>query len=343
MPWRPEPGEPADPYKVLVSELMLQQTRVETVLRYFNPFLRRFPTPAALAAADEQEVLAAWAGLGYYRRARSLHAAARAVVDRFGGRVPGTVEELLTLPGVGRYTAGAVASIAFGVAAPILDGNVTRVLARLGAVEEPVDRPATQKRLWAEAERLVEAAADRGRRASDPDAVRDFNQALMELGALVCTPTSPKCLACPLRGGCRSAGTPLAERLPVKTPKKKPLRVEHGVLAIERGGRWLFEQRPAAGMWAGMWQTPTREGGEADAAWALDRFGLEVSPPEDLGSFEHATTHRLVTLRVRRASVVGGRLTPGSGVWKRLDDRADLPVAKPVERVILLLRGSSGG
>ena len=338
MPWRPEAGESADPYKVLVSELMLQQTRVETVLRHFGPFLERFPTTAALAAAGEQEVLAAWAGLGYYRRARSLHAAARAVVGRFGGRVPGTVEELLTLPGVGRYTAGAVASIAFGAAAPILDGNVVRVLARLGAVEDPVDEPATQRVLWARAQRLVDAAAERA--AADPDAVRDFNQSLMELGALVCTPTSPGCLGCPLRERCRSAGTVLAERLPVKTPKKKPRRVEHGVLAVERGGRWLFEQRPAEGMWARMWQPPTREGAQADAAWAQERYGLGVGPPEELGSFEHATTHRLVTFRVRRAGVTGGRLRPGRGVWRRLDDRADLPMAKPVERTLAMLRSA---
>ena len=322
---------------MLVSELMLQQTRVETVLRYFGRFVDRFPTAAALAAADEQEVLGAWAGLGYYRRARNLHGAAKAVAERFGGEVPGTVEELLTLPGVGRYTAGAVASIAFGRPAPILDGNVMRVLARLLAVEEPVDRPATLKTLWAEAERLIQAAADRGLKAADHDAVRDFNQALMELGALVCTPILPKCLACPLRKGCRSAGTPLAELLPRKSPKKRPTRVSHDVLAVEKSGAWLFEQRPATGMWAGMWQLPTREDGEADAGWIRERFGVVVGATEVVGAFEHVTTHRLVSVRVARASVVGGRLRPGAGLWRRANGRDDLPVAKPVERVLAML------
>lgn len=335
MPWRPGAGEPAVAYRVLVSEFMLQQTRVETVLRYFEPFCTRFPTPAALAEADEQAVLAAWAGLGFYRRARNLHASAREIVDRFGGSVPGTVEELLTLPGVGRYTAGAVASIGFGVAAPILDGNVMRVLTRLLAIQEPVDQPATVRRLWAEADALLADAADRGRKAADSDAVRDFNQALMELGALVCTPTSPSCLACPLRERCRSAGTDAVHRLPVKTPKKAPLRVEHHVLAVERGGRWLFERRGPGGMWAGMWQMPTHEGGPADAAWLRARFGLVLGGAvEGLGSFEHVTTHRLVTFHLGRGVAVGGRLRPGTGVWRRLDARGDLPMARPVERVI---------
>ncbi len=182
----------------------------------------------------------------------------------------------------------------------------------------------------------TQAAAGRGGE-NDPDAVRDFNQALMELGALVCTPTSPKCLACPLREGCRSAGTPLVDVLPRKSPKKPPTRVTHDVLAVEKGGAWLFEQRPATGMWAGMWQLPTREDGEADAAWIRARFGIETGPAEPVGSFEHVTTHRLVSVRVARASVVGGRLRPGAGVWRRAGERDDLPVAKPVERVLALL------
>lgn len=318
---------------------MLQQTRVETVLRYFEPFCERFPTPAALARAPEQEVLAAWAGLGFYRRARNLHAAAGAIVDRFDGRVPGTVEALSTLPGVGRYTAGAVASIGFGVPAPILDGNVMRVIARLRRIEEPVDKPATQKRLWANAEELIAEAADRGEKAGDSDAVRDFNQALMELGALVCTPSSPSCLACPLREGCASAGTSAVDRLPVKSPKKKPTVVLHRVLAVEKNGRWLFEQRPDRGMWASMWQMPTREDGPADAPWARARFGLAVTEPEAVGVFEHVTTHRLVRMEVSRAAFARGRLRAGAGRWRALESRGDLPMARPVERVVELLQG----
>ncbi|BAM03619.1 A/G-specific adenine glycosylase [Phycisphaera mikurensis] len=345
MPWRAEPGQAADPYRVLVSEAMLQQTRVETVERYFERFVSLFPDAASLAAAGEQEVLAAWAGLGYYRRARNLHAAAKAVVAEHGGAVPRTAEQLLGLPGVGRYTAGAVASIAFGEPAPILDGNVMRVLARLHAIEEPVDRPATQKRLWAEAAALVRAAADRGAQSGDGEAVRNFNQALMELGALVCTPKRPSCLACPLREACRSAGTARAERLPRKTPKKAPQRVTHEVLAIERGGAWLFEQRPATGMWAGMWQMPTREDGAADADWARERLGLAVRINDgEPGVFEHATTHRLVGFRVRTGRTVGGRLRPGAGVWRKPGTRsfAQLPVARPVQRIVAMVAAQPG-
>jgi len=208
LPWRRAPS----PYKTLVSEFMLQQTVVATVVPYFERFVARFPDAAALAAATEDEVTAAWSGLGYYARARNLHRAARAVVERHGGALPRTEAELRELPGVGPYTAAAVASIAFGARTFALDGNGARVTARLWGVRDSIDRPATREALRARGLGEVPAA-----RAGD------FNQAVMELGATICTPRAPRCDVCPLARRCRAHATGAAARLPVRTPKE-PVR-----------------------------------------------------------------------------------------------------------------------
>src|SRR5512134_738690 len=201
LPWR----RTRDPWAIWVSETMLQQTRVETVIPYYERFMQRFPNVAALADADTDELMSHWAGLGYYSRARNLKAAASQVVREHGGRVPGDVEALRALPGVGRYTAGALASIAFDRPAPIVDGNVARVLARLLDLDLDVRSPAGQRRLWAEAEALANGPSP-----------GDLNQALMELGALVCTPRTPRCADCPVRRRCRGRAAGRAEALPVK-------------------------------------------------------------------------------------------------------------------------------
>ncbi|MBX7251062.1 MAG: A/G-specific adenine glycosylase, partial [Candidatus Promineofilum sp.] len=204
LPWR----RTQDPYAIWIAEVMLQQTQIAAVVPYYERWLARFPTVAALAAAPLDDVLKQWEGLGYYSRARHLHAAAQRIVADHGGRLPDTLEELLRLPGVGRYTAGAVASIAYGVRAPVLDGNVIRVLSRLFDVAEDVTRPETRARLWALAEALVPA-----------ERPGDYNQALMELGQVICVPQRPRCLLCPLRDDClaRQRGTQL-ER-PVRPPR----------------------------------------------------------------------------------------------------------------------------
>ena len=346
LPWRPTAARPANPYHVLVSEAMLQQTQVATVLPYFARFIAAFPTVHALADADEQRVLTLWQGLGYYRRARNLHRAARVIVDRHAGRVPDTVAELLQLPGVGRYTAGAVASIAYDVPAPILDGNVARVLSRYRGISTPLNEPATQKRLWADAADLVE-------RSGDPC---DFNQSLMELGALICTPRAAKCLYCPLRDGCNAFATGRVDALPVKTPKKKPLEVTHSIFALERRGRFLFERRPDDGLWAGMWQMPTLEGEATDGPGgrprgrvasrltpqtlvdhAADRYRLSIGTPQQRGSFTHATTHRMIRFDLYHAPVTAGRLPARRATWRRLTDLADLPLANPQRIAVDLL------
>lgn len=334
LPWRAAPGGPAEPYHVLVSEAMLQQTQVATVVPYFERFIAAFPTVADLAAADEQDVLRLWQGLGYYRRARHLHAAAKAIVERFGGEVPGTMGELLSLPGVGQYTAGAIASIAHGVAAPILDGNVARVLARWFTIEAGIDQPATRKRLWELAAAVV-----------PEEHPGDFNQAMMELGATVCVPRGPRCMWCPVAEHCAARQAGREEELPVVSPRRAPRAVTHHVAAIERGGRYLFEQRPSTGLWSNMWQLPTAEAldGEPIAAWVKERFGLSVEPVARHEAFTHQTTHRTIRFEVHGLRVTGGRLRAGAGVWRRLGGVSDLPLSNPQRRIVAALGDAPRG
>ena len=316
-------------YRVLVSETMLQQTQVATVIPYFERFMDAFPTVAALAAADEQQVLRLWQGLGYYRRARNLHAAAGMIVDRFGGEVPATVEQLLELPGVGRYTAGAVASIAYGQVAPIVDGNVARVLARWFEMDEPVSGTTGRKRLWELAEQVVDEARP-----------GDFNQSMMELGALVCTPREPKCGTCPVAKRCSARQAGRESELPVIPARRSRQSVRHVVVALSRrDGRYLFEQRPAEGLWSNMWQLVTLQDQVGDVAgWVRERYGLTICGTRRTGQFVHVTTHRDISFEVVRGEVTGGRLRRGVGLWRKLTAVDDLPLAKPQQRAIALLR-----
>jgi A/G-specific adenine glycosylase len=337
MPWRPTPGKCGNPYKVLVAETMLQQTQVATVVDYFRRFVARFPTVKKLAAADEQDVLHLWQGLGYYRRARNLHRAAKMIVNDFRGRIPDTVEALRQLPGVGRYTAGAIASIAFGRRAPILDGNVARVLARLFAVDDAVDTSAGQRRLWTLAERMV------SRTRLHPG---DINQAMMELGATVCTPDAPKCSTCPVARWCEAHNQGRVGQLPVKAARTAHREVRHDVIAVRRNGRLLVEQRPDHGLWSGMWQVVTweRHGGtkgprDGVKDWIHQRFGLKVEINKEVGRFVHLTSHRRITFTVRCAKVKAGRLKRGVAQWRRPDDVTDLPISNAQKRVLRLIDG----
>ncbi|MFM9057937.1 MAG: A/G-specific adenine glycosylase [Planctomycetaceae bacterium] len=241
LPWRGS----RDPYRVWVSEIMLQQTQVERVRDYFSRFLRRFPTVAALARAREADVLGHWEGLGYYRRARQLHAAAREIVADHGGEFPRSVEELRRLPGIGRYTAGAIASIAFGVQAPIVEANSRRVLARLVGHAAAVGGPAGDRPLWEVAERLVPAR--------EPGL---FNQALMDLGAGVCTPERPLCHRCPLAGACVANGTGRVAEIPAPPPRRAATLLRETAVVERRGARVLVELRGPGEWWAGLWDFP---------------------------------------------------------------------------------------
>ncbi len=305
LPWRAT----RDPYAIWLSEAMLQQTRVETVIPYWERFLARFPTVAQLAEAPEAEVLALWSGLGYYRRARALHAAAKEVVERFGGQLPGSADELRTLPGVGDYTAGAIASIAFDRPAPLVDGNVARVFCRLFALAGDPASGDVRRRLWAEAARLVPTAGGAG----------DWNQGLMELGATICTPREPRCDLCPVLRSCRAHALGRVDRLPTPRVRRAAVPVELELLVVLSRGRLLLEQRPPGGRMAGLWQLPTREvGGPDDGLSGLfpDRFtslpgapagpaGAPAEPLEPLesgaplGELRHGITHHRIRAGVR--------------------------------------------
>ena len=346
LPWRVPPtagaSEKPDPYRVLVSEAMLQQTQVATVVPYFGRFLAQFPSLAALAAADEQAVLRAWQGLGYYARARNLQAAARRIVAEFGGVVPSDPAVLLTIPGVGRYTAGAVASLAYDRRAPILDGNVARVLCRIDKVEsDPRDKPTTAL-LWARAEAVLPRTG-----------AGEFNSALMELGATVCTPRNPQCLACPVRAHCEAATAGLQDRIP--PPRKaKPTPLERRWTIAVRDGqcRYLIEQRPPRGRWAGMWQFLTLPADDAAAAPELGAVkaatGLAVGPLARVGLVAHALTHRRYEFDVFTASLRdNGVADVAPRRWATLGDLGQYPLPRPHLKIVeLLVRdrsiGSSG-
>lgn len=272
MPWR----DTSEPYAIWVSEVMLQQTRVDTVRPYYERWLERFPTIQALADADLDDVLREWQGLGYYSRARNLHRAARLVRERHGGALPGDVGSLRALPGVGDYTAGAVASIAFGIAAPAVDGNVRRVLSRLHDLEDP-----TATELRAIAAGMV-----------PPDRPGDFNQALMELGATICTPRSPDCPACPLREWCRARARGTQAQRPRSRPGK-PLPEESvsSLVLVRDGEEVLLVRRPDQGLLACLWEFPA-----ADAALTAE-LRSAARPIADLPPVVHIFSHRKVTYR----------------------------------------------
>lgn len=247
LPWRYAPGEPADPYRVWLSEIMLQQTTVKTVIPYFHKFTEIWPTVEDLAAVDEESVLQAWAGLGYYSRARNLHACARRVVECFDGRFPERESELLTLPGVGPYTAAAIASIAYGARATPVDGNIERVVARLFAVRQPL--PDAKRQL-----RDLAATLTPQQRAGD------FAQAMMDLGATLCTPKRPSCLVCPLQDGCEAHAIGVAAELPYRAAKAaKPVRRGIAFVAVSESGNVLLRRRPDTGLLARMQEVPSTD------------------------------------------------------------------------------------
>jgi len=331
LPWRNlAPGTDApDPYQVLVSELMLQQTQVATVIPYFRRFIDRLPTLQALAESDTQEVLRLWQGLGYYARARNLQKAAQEAVSRFGGRLPADLDDLLTLPGIGRYTAGAIASIAFGRRAPILDGNVMRVLCRIDAIKDDPRQPAIQKRLWERAEEIL-----------PQQRIGDFNSALMELGATVCTPRSPQCLICPVRDACEAANLDITDQIP-PARKAAPTPLERRiVICIARGDQWLIEQRPATGRWAGLWQFITRPAPQRGTTVNLP---VPVTRLRRLGQVRHQLTHRRYVFDARTATPAddAAPTLDATHRWVRLADLPSYPMSKPQLLIAQMLQAAT--
>lgn len=309
LPWRGT----QEPYSVWVSEVMLQQTRVETVIPYYESFMRRFPALKDLADASFEDVLKAWENLGYYSRARHLHEAARIVVRDLGGRMPRNRGEMIKLPGVGAYTAGAILSIAYGERVPAVDGNVRRVLSRIYALREPLADPAMIARLEQTAARLV-PKRDPGR----------FNQALMDLGATVCTPRRPVCADCPVRHQCRAFESGLQQEIPVKVRRRSsPIRQMTAALIRDRSDRLLLVRRPDRGLLAGLWGLPGGEvlRGEAPQSAVLrsvlGSLDLRLKILRPMGLIEHAYTHFRIVLHAFECAPKSPRSSdPDGGKWR---------------------------
>jgi A/G-specific adenine glycosylase len=322
LPWR----DACDPYRIWVSEVMLQQTRVETVIPYYHRWMARFPTISSIAQAPLQSVLAAWEGLGYYSRARNLHRAARLVMSDHGGILPSDPKLLKRLPGIGRYTAAAIASIAFGMDEPALDGNIRRVLARVFEVRTPARSTGGEKQLW-------QLAADH----LPAGQASAYNQAMMDLGALVCTPKSPNCPACPLQEICIARALTAQEQFPVLQPKKEIPHHHVTAAVIHRNSCVLIAQRPHHGLLGGMWEFPggKLQPGE-DLVTCLKReineeLAVDIQVGASLGVFRHAYTHFRVTLHAFVCLLLSGeprRLEHHALAWVSPEHLQDYPMGK---------------
>lgn len=331
LPWR----RTVDAYAIWVSEAMLQQTRVETVLDYWPRFLERFPTIQSLAEAGEEAVLEAWSGLGYYRRARSLQAAARVMTDQHGAEFPRDLEGALALPGIGPYTAGAVLSIAHDLPVAIVDGNVERVLSRWFLLDGVRTSGPLLREAWKAARRLVEE------RPVSEVRPRDWNQALMELGALVCKPMSPACGVCPVARHCRARAAGVAAELPRPRPKKKPIDVALEIYVAENEGAWLLERRGPDGLMAGMWQFPTVEalGPGLFPEQLPDAIEPALEAGHDLFSISHGITKHRIKGRVRAATCSETRIRPGPDLgWFTPPDAAELALTGMAKKILVRLQ-----
>ncbi|MGC8639113.1 MAG: A/G-specific adenine glycosylase [Isosphaeraceae bacterium] len=334
LPWRK--GD--NPYEILVSEMMLVQTTVTAVIPLFERFIKRFPDPQSLAAATEVDVLKAWEGLGYYRRARQLQAAARIIVHEYGGKVPRDIAAVQSLPGVGRYITGAILSCAFDLPEPIVEANSQRVLARLLAWREDLNARTSRHWLWDVARQLV-PSRDPGK----------FNQGLMDLGAMVCTPHTPSCLVCPLSACCESRRLGLQDVLPVNSPRPAPLMVIEACAVVVQDGAVLVVRRKEGGLWSKFWEFPTVNldgadpagrsfGHPVDLTEGIKRLtGIQVRLGPEVHTLTYTVTKHRVCLRVHFGEAVSGALTPGPGLT---DARfvpptalADLPLGSPTRKL----------
>jgi A/G-specific adenine glycosylase len=323
LPWQ----DTHDPYPVWLSEIMLQQTQVETVIPYYTRFLTRFPDIAALAAAEEDTVMAHWAGLGYYSRARNLHAAARRIAGEHGGRFPQQIEAILELPGIGRSTAAAIAAFAYGQRRAILDGNVKRVLARVFGIDGWPGGKAVENRLWELAETLLPEAD-----------IRAYTQGLMDLGATLCTRARPRCEACPFSDDCRANRDGRQSELPGARPRKALPERATAMLILLHGGEILLEKRPAPGIWGGLWSLPECPA-DAEPRHAASSLGYrpgEISKrPACIHTFTHFRLHIqpwLVPVERPLVAAEPGRL------WLALDDLEGAALPTPVRRILQAMR-----
>lgn len=332
LPWR----QTRDPYRIWLAEILLQQTRVETALPYYTKFLARFPDVFALAHASLDAVLKTWEGAGYYARARNSHRAAQELVEQYRGAFPKEIREIRKLPGIGRYTAGAIASIAFDADEPAVDGNVTRVLCRYFGIRDDPKANATQERLWAIAADLLPHGH-----------AREFNQALMELGALICVPKNPRCAACPLRKNCFARADGLQNILPVKRAKQK---LPHKIIAagvICKRGKILIQQRLNQGLLGGLWEFP---GGKVEAGESLtecvarecrEELGIAARVGEKIISVDHAFSHFSITLHAFHCEYISGRIKLESAQkykWVAVDELAQYAFPAANTKIIAALQ-----
>ncbi len=329
LPWR----RTKDLYAIWVSEIMLQQTQVATVIPYYQRFLKSFPTVHHLAKADLSRVLKVWEGLGYYSRARNLHRASRIVSNHFGGGIPSNLTDLLTLPGIGRYTAGAILSIAFNKPAPILDGNVKRVLSRLFAIAGNSVRGKTEALLW----HLSESLLPKGHASS-------FNQGLMDLGAMICTPKEPRCPKCPLRDLCKGRASGKPERFPTKTIRKKIPHVVAVSAVILKNGKVLLRQRPPKGLLGGLWEFPNWKC-ESKSKLRLrsdikKEMGIDVEVKKVIGTFKQTFSHFKLSLRVYHCQPINRQ---GKGNWVAIRSLYLYPMSRIHRRIALQLRNADWG
>ncbi|MFO1303167.1 MAG: A/G-specific adenine glycosylase [Burkholderiales bacterium] len=329
LPWQ----DTRDPYRIWLSEIMLQQTQVSAVLAYYTRFLERFPDVASLARAPIDDVLALWSGLGYYRRAHHLHAAARAIADEHGGAFPRDATTLATLPGIGRSTAAAIAAFAYGERNPILDGNVKRVLARHRGIEGWPGAPKVEAALWRVAESLVPDD-------QTEDGIEAYTQGMMDLGATVCLRSRPRCDVCPVHEDCVARIEHRIDELPAPRPAKELPHREVRLLVIEREGALLFEKRPASGIWGGLWSMPECAIEEDVSIVVRSRFGAQVEVRETMPPVEHGFTHYTLTMHPVRCEASSWPASVGEAqvAWLAPDDALQAGLPAPIRKLVLGLQ-----
>ncbi|HZV99468.1 MAG TPA: A/G-specific adenine glycosylase [Methylophilaceae bacterium] len=325
LPWQ----NTRDPYAIWVSEIMLQQTQVSAVIGYYQRFMRRFPTIAALAAAEQEEVMQHWSGLGYYSRARNLHAAAQRIMDEHDGHFPQNFDAVQNLPGIGRSTAAAIVSFAFDQRQPILDGNVKRVLARHYLIEGWPGLPKVEKQLWALVEELLPATE-----------MVAYTQGVMDLGATLCTRAKPQCSLCPLQQTCQAYALGKWQQLPTSKPRKVSPEKHTVMLLLLRGNEVLLEKRPPRGIWGGLWSLPESAGEDNPEAVAEQRYGLlaETLPP--LPTLSHAFTHFRLHIKPQpmRVAAIKPEAREAGMVWLLLDDAIGAALPTPVRKLLLQIK-----
>ncbi len=333
LPWQTKLNQAADPYTIWVSEIMLQQTQVAAVIGYYGNFMHRFPNIAALANATQEEVLQSWSGLGYYSRARNLHAAALKIVDDFAGVFPTQFDDILSLPGIGRSTAAAISTFALNAPQPILDGNVKRVFARHFNIAGWPNAPKIAAKLWQIAERENPKEPNQSLNAIA------YTQGLMDLGATLCTRTKPKCAACPVNASCAAFKLGLVGSLPTPKPRKALPEKSTTMLVFLNNREVLLEKRPQTGIWGGLWSLPEIEMHEIASEIAASRFGIEVEAEEPLALINHAFTHFKLAITPQPLLLVKQTLRAQAPnlIWLPIDEAISAAIPTPVRKILTLL------